>query len=67
MEQGNFLQKLSDALEESKNKIVLPLPAGSVIVANNFFWLHGRRLFKENKNLSRELLRIRGRFNNWRN
>ena len=64
MEQGNFLQKLSDALEESKNKVVLPLPAGSVIVANNFFWLHGRRLFKENKNLSRELLRIRGRFNN---
>ena len=64
MEQGNFLQKLSDALEESKNKIVLPLPAGSVIVANNFFWLHGRRSFKENKSLSRELLRIRGRFNN---
>ena len=64
MEQGNFLQKLSDALEESKNKIVLPLPAGSVIVANNFFWLHGRRSFKENKYLSRELLRIRGRFNN---
>ena len=64
MEQGNFLQKLSDALEESKNKIILPLPAGSVIVANNFFWLHGRRSFKENKNLSRELLRIRGHFNN---
>ena len=64
MEQGNFLQKLSDALEESKNKVVLPLSAGSVIVANNFFWLHGRRSFKENKNLSRELLRIRGRFNN---
>ena len=64
MEQGNFLQKLSDALEESKNKIILPLPAGSVIVANNFFWLHGRKSFKENKNLSRELLRIRGHFNN---
>ena len=64
MEQGNFLQKLSDALEESKNKIVLPLPTGSVIVANNFFWLHGRKSFKENKNLSRELLRIRGHFNN---
>ena len=62
MEQGNFLQKLSDALEESKNKIVLPLPAGSVIVANNYFWLHGRKPFKENKNLSRELLRIRGHF-----
>ena len=64
MEQGNFLQKLSDALEESKNKVVLPLSAGSVIVANNYFWLHGRSSFKENKNLSRELLRIRGRFNN---
>ena len=64
MEQGNFLQKLSDALEESKNKVVLPLPASSVIVANNSFWLHGRKSFKENKNLSRELLRIRGRFNN---
>ena len=64
MEQGNFLQKLSDALEESKNKVALPLFAGSVIVANNYFWLHGRRSFKENKNLSRELLRIRGRFNN---
>ena len=64
MEQGNFLQKLSDALEESKNKVILPLSAGSVIVANNYFWLHGRKSFKENKNLSRELLRIRGRFNN---
>ena len=62
MEQGNFLQRLSDALEESKNKIVLPLPIGSAIAANNYFWLHGRKPFKENKNLSRELLRIRGHF-----
>ena len=64
MDQGNFLQRLSDALEESKNKIALPLSTGSAIVANNYFWLHGRRAFKENKNLSRELLRIRGHFNN---
>ena len=64
MEQGNFLQKLSDALEESKNKVVLPLPTRSIIVANNYFWLHGRKSFKENNNLSRELLRIRGHFNN---
>ena len=60
MEQGNFLQKLSDSLEESKNKINVKLPVGSIIVANNYFWLHGRKPFKENKNLSRELLRIRG-------
>ena len=64
MEQGNFLQKLSDALEESKNKIILPLPVGSIVFANNYFWLHGRKAFKENKNLSRELLRIRGSFFN---
>jgi len=64
MEQGLFLQKLSDALEESKNKIIFSLPVGSTIVANNYFWLHGRRPFKENKNLSRELLRIRGSFFN---
>ena len=64
MEQGLFLQKLSDALEGSKNKIETKLPTGSCIVANNYFWLHGRKPFQENKNLSRELLRIRGAFFN---
>ena len=62
MEQGIFLQNLSDGLEESKNKLVVKLPESSSIIANNHFWLHGRRPFKENKNLSRELLRIRGSF-----
>ncbi len=62
MRQGLFLQKLSDALEGSKNKIITKLPVGSSIVANNYFWLHGRKPFKENRNLSRELLRIRGKF-----
>jgi len=62
MKQGNFLQKLSDALEESKNKITIKLSVGSTIIANNYFWLHGRKPFKENKGLSRELLRIRGFF-----
>ena len=64
MAQGLFLQKLSDTLEESKKKIIFSLPVGSAIVANNYFWLHGRKPFKENKNLSRELLRIRGSFFN---
>ena len=64
MEQGIFLQKLSDGLEESKNKIITKLPVGSTIVANNYFWLHGRKPFKENKKLIRELLRIRGGFFN---
>ena len=62
MDQGNFLQRLSDALEESKNKTITKLPVGSSIIANNYFWLHGRQPFIENKNLSRELLRIRGKF-----
>ena len=62
MEQGNFLQRLSDALEESKNKIITKLPVGYSVIANNYFWLHGRKPFKENKELSRELLRIRGSF-----
>ena len=64
MEQGLFLQKLSDALEESKNKISFPLPVGSTIFSNNYFWLHGRKAFKEHTGLSRELLRIRGTFFN---
>jgi len=64
MEQGLYLQKLSDALEESKNKISFPLPVGSTIFSNNYFWLHGRKAFKEHTGLSRELLRIRGTFFN---
>ena len=62
MKQGVFLQKLSDSLEESQNKVITKLPVGSSVVANNYFWLHGRKPFKENKDLSRELLRIRGSF-----
>ena len=62
MAQGNFLQRLSDSLEESRNKIITKLPIGSAIVANNYFWLHGRKPFVENIKLSRELLRIRGKF-----
>ena len=62
MEQGLFLQRLSDGLEESKNKVITKLTVGSSIIANNHFWLHGRKPFKENEDLSRELLRIRGSF-----
>ena len=62
MKQGLFLQKLSDALEQSKNKLTFPLKVGSAIFSNNYFWLHGRKAFKKDVNLSRELLRIRGTF-----
>ena len=33
MEQGIFLKKLSDGLEESKNKVITKLGPGSTIVA----------------------------------
>ena len=62
MDQGLYLQKLSDCLEESKHKIIFPLPVGSTIFSNNYFWLHGRKPFDEHTGLSRELLRIRGTF-----
>ena len=62
MKQGTFLQKSSDSLEESNKKVITKLPVGSSVVANNYFWLHGRKAFKEHKDLSRELLRIRGSF-----
>ena len=62
MEQGNFLQKLSDALEESEKKVIIDLPPGSAVLANNYYWLHGRKPFKEHNKLSRELLRMRGIF-----
>src|SRR6056300_1800500 len=62
MKQGQFLQKLSDTLEGSTNKVITRLLVGSSIVANNYFWLHGRKPFIENRYLYRELLRIRGKF-----
>ena len=62
MTQANFLQRLSDSLEGSKNQISVKLPIGSIISANNHFWLHGRKSFKENRHLLRELMRIRGSF-----
>jgi len=63
MKQGIFLQKLSDSLEKSTKKIIFKLMIGSSIVANNHFWLHGRKAFQENQKLFRELVRIRGKFN----
>ena len=51
-------------LEESKNKVIFPLPVGSTIFSNNYFWLHGRKAFNEHTGLSRESLRIRGTFFN---
>ncbi len=64
LDQGVYLKDLSDSLESCKNRNFINLKAGSMIIANNHFWLHGRQPFEENKHLYRELLRIRGKFYN---
>ena len=55
-------EKILGQIGVSEWKIITKIPTGSSIVANNYFWLHGRKPFKKNKNLIRELLRIRGSF-----
>ena len=62
LEQGLFLNKLSNSLENSKNHIAFKLPPGYSIFSNNHFLLHGRRAFQPSPNMSRELLRQRGVF-----
>jgi len=62
MEQGLFLHRLSNSLENSKNKIIFKLPVGYSIFSNNYFLLHGRQPFVEHKELQRELMRQRGIF-----
>ena len=47
MEQGLFLQRLSDCLEESKKKIQIPLPVGSTIFSNNYFGFTDGNLLKK--------------------
>ena len=62
LEQGLFLNKLSNSLENSINHIAFKLPPGYSIFSNNHFLLHGRRAFQPSPNMSRELLRQRGVF-----
>lgn len=62
LNQGLFLNRLSESLESSKKHIAFKLPPGFSIFSNNYFMLHGRKAFEPNPNLSRELLRQRGVF-----
>lgn len=62
LNQGLFLNRLSESLESSKKHIAFKLPPGFSIFSNNYFMLHGRKAFEPNPNLSRELLRQRGIF-----
>lgn len=60
--EARFLHAMSDSMEESAATKEITLPIGELIVANNFFWLHGRAPFKKHPELHRELMRQRGTF-----
>ena len=62
MNEGLYLHQLGESLENESNTYHLKLPEGSMIIINNYFWVHGRDKFTANKNLHRELLRQRGVF-----
>ncbi|WP_252314196.1 glutarate dioxygenase GlaH [Sinobaca sp. H24] len=60
--EAQYLRDMSASLEADKSVTELNLPVGHLVMVNNLFWLHGRAAFEENKDLDRELLRQRGRF-----
>ena len=62
MEQGLYLNDISESLEKDTNTLAIEVPVGSMLLINNSFWLHGRDKIKSHKLLSRELLRQRGVF-----
>jgi len=62
LEQGLFLNRLSESLENSKRHMAFKLPPGYSIFSNNHFLLHGRKAFQPSPNMTRELLRQRGIF-----
>ena len=62
MNQGLYLYELGESLEKDSNAYNIKLSEGSMLIINNYFWLHGRDMFFANKDLHRELLRQRGVF-----
>jgi protein CsiD len=53
---------LESHFNKEQNTSNLELPEGSMLIINNYYWLHGRDQFIAHKNLHRELLRKRGAF-----
>ena len=60
--QGLYLYGIGGSLKKEQNTSNLELPEGSMLIINNYYWLHGRDQFIAHKNLHRELLRKRGAF-----
>jgi len=53
---------MGESLEAETNTFGVGLCEGSMLIINNYCWLHGRDKFTAKKNLHRELLRQRGAF-----
>lgn len=62
IDQGLYLYEMGESLESESNTFGVELNEGSMLVINNYSWLHGRDKFVAKKNLHRELLRQRGAF-----
>lgn len=62
MRQGLYLYEMGESLESDENCFCVRVPVGSMLVAQNHCWLHGRDKFVPHPGLERELLRQRGRF-----
>ena len=62
MEQGLYLNDISESLEKDTNTLVIDMSVGSILLINNTCWLHGRDKMAPHDNLFRELLRQRGVF-----
>lgn len=62
MQQGLYLNEMSESLESDSNCFNLRVPIGSMLVIQNHCWLHGRDRFVAHEGLQRELLRLRGHF-----
>ena len=60
--QGLYLYGIGESLKKEQNTSNLELPEGSILIINNYYWLHGRDQFIAHKNLHRELLRKRAAF-----
>ena len=60
--EARFLYEMSASMETSAATREISLPVGDLVVANNYFWLHGRAPFKKHPQLHRELMRQRGTF-----
>lgn len=61
-EEAAYLRALSASMEASAGTKEVTLPAGDLVVLNNYFYVHGRAPFERNTALHRELMRLRGTF-----